>query len=44
MNTAPGIPEFVEYTGDPQAPQKAHTTRFPLSARRSYMDGLPVSR
>lgn len=44
MNTAPGMPEFVEYTGAPQAPQNARATRFPLSARRSYKDGLPVSR
>ena len=28
----PGMPEFVEYTGDPHAPQKARTTTFPLSA------------
>jgi hypothetical protein len=43
MNTAPGMPEFVEYTGEPHVPQKARTTTFPLSAGRRYVAGLPVS-
>lgn len=38
------MPEFVEYMGDPHAPQKARTTMFPLLAWRWYVDGLPVKR
>jgi len=31
-NTMPGMPEFLEYTGDPQIGQKPRLTLLPLSA------------